>query len=301
MDGYHIRKETAMHKDSIKRTTLAGIITYNPDIERLQLNIDAVIRNGMTKIVVADNASKNIASIEALFLEYPGIEMIKNSKNEGVAYALNQIFQAAYDSGQYEWVLTLDQDSIIDDDMIATYEQYYTGDNRVASITSQHRERAYEVNKKPQKEIVEYTERCITSGNLVKVSAWKEVGGFETRLFIDYVDFEFCYRLREHGYLILRINKPLLLHELGDPVVIRVLGKERIALNHSALRKYYMVRNSLYCHRYYGNYTKGKNLYYYHLFRFFVRTLLIEKEDKQNKLHSIIKGFYDGMKMEKLL
>lgn len=278
----------------LKDRVLAGIVTYNPETERLRQNIEAVIRNEIQTIVIVDNGSNNTDEICRLIEQFPEINIIKNQENKGIAFALNQIFQEAIQSKSIDWVLTLDQDSVIDDDMITTYAHYYSDGNNIASLTSLRREQNYEIPNLVRKEPVQYINKCMTSGNLVLKSAWESVGGFDNRLFIDEVDYDFCYRLREHGYSILRINRPLILHEIGKGVPIYFWGKRRIISNHSAFRKYYMVRNRVYLLR------KRKlcDDRYSYLFRFIAKTVLYEKEDRWNKIHSMVKGFIDGLKMK---
>ncbi len=273
--------------------TMAGIVTYNPQPDRLRLNIEAVLRNGIKKITVVDNGSKNADEVSVLLMQYPEAALLRNPKNEGIAFALNQLFQEAYDAGCYPWVLTLDQDTVIDDNLTEVYGKYCS-EKQDASITALHRDRNYQVKQKHTGLDAEHVVFCMTSGNLVRTAVWKEVGGFDNRLFIDEVDTDFCYRLQKHGYRILRINQPLFLHEIGNATAVTFMGKDRIVTNHSAFRKYYMVRNRLYMLK------KGRQCgdSYSNLFRFMIKTALFEKEDRAQKIRSMLKGLLDGLKMD---
>ena len=93
-----------------------GIITYNPNIERLNENINAVIDGA--EIIIVDNNSENINDIEYIINKYPNIKIIKNSKNLGIAKALNQAMEYGY-MNSYDWMLTLDQDSVCPFDYIS--------------------------------------------------------------------------------------------------------------------------------------------------------------------------------------
>ena len=67
-----------------------------------------------------DNGSDNIKNIEDCVLNnWKNITIIKNGKNEGIAKALNQMFEFAIEQ-QYEYVLTLDQDSVCPDNIISS-------------------------------------------------------------------------------------------------------------------------------------------------------------------------------------
>ena len=86
----------------------------------------------------------------------------------------------------------------------------------------------------------------MTSGNVINLDAFKAVGGFSDEYFIDCVDFDFCAKLRQCGYQILRLNKIKLNHSLGKYKKKVIFGKAYTSFEHSALRRYYIVRNRLY-------------------------------------------------------
>lgn len=50
---------------------------------------------------------------------------------------------------------------------------------------------------------------------MINLSVWQSVGGFCEEMFIDSVDFDICYLIKENGYKILRTNETALLHEVG--------------------------------------------------------------------------------------
>lgn len=281
-----------------KNTICAGIVSFNPELQRLQENVDAIKRNGITHIIIVDNGSENYAEICEQF-KSQGILFIQNQENKGIAYALNQIFDAAMRCFDSEWVLTMDQDSVVNNSIIDSYLPYLDRPG-IASLSSLYRERSNGKicgigNVHSSDETVQI-DSCITSGNLVNVKAWCEIGGFDNRLFIDMVDHEFCYRLRMRGYIILRINKPLMLHELGHQAPIKWLGKTCYIDNYSALRNYYFSRNFRYVMKNYSQYTG--NIRKTHLLRRFIKILLYEN-NKNEKLNSIMKGIWDSRKLKK--
>ena len=277
----------------------AGIVTYNPELLRLQHNIDAVADCGIKKIIIIDNGSDNYSEIQTLTDKYDCIVVVNNKHNEGIACALNQVFEVASKDITIRWVLTLDQDSIVNNDIIEKYAKYYVEGQQIASITSLRHDRAYSRMQKHKNTPTEYVNRCITSGNLVLVDAWRQIHGFDNRLFIDMVDYDFCYRLREMNYNILRINEPCILHELGKPTIVKFWGKERYVYNHSAFRKYYICRNYVYLLRNYRAYSKKEDSYYF-LVKLFIKTFLYENDDKANKLKEMIKGTLAGFKLKRI-
>ena len=80
---------------------------------------------------------------------------------------------------------------------------------------------------------------------MINLSVWQSVGGFCEEMFIDSVDFDICYLIKENGYKILRTNETALLHEVGKSQKKEFCGREELVFNHSPLRCYYIIRNSL--------------------------------------------------------
>lgn len=224
---------------------ISSIVTYNPDLSRLKENIEAILPQ-VNEIVVVDNGSKNLQKIKGLLGSYDNIHIITNAVNLGIATALNQAAQYAYEQS-YSWLLTLDQDSITPSNLIKTYDKY-VGDDNVGMISCKIIDRNFGQLDYDKKDVasIEEIEMCITSASLLNVKAWKSVGGFKEKLFIDAVDYDLCLTLREHGYKILRTNDVSLLHEVGHSQVKHVLGKDRQIFHHNPIRYYYMVRNGIY-------------------------------------------------------
>jgi len=85
----------------------------------------------------------------------------------------------------------------------------------------------------PPEPDVEPLAAALTSGNLLRLAAFKETGGFMEKLFIDYVDVEYCMRLQIHGFSVLRANRAVLLHRLGGMTSRRFLGLTVHPVDHS--------------------------------------------------------------------
>ena len=225
-----------------KKNICAGIVTYRPDIQRLQENIYAVFGQ-VDKVFVVDNGSNNAEDIRKLVKRYTNVELIENTQNEGIARALNQIGIEA-ERENYQWVLTLDQDSVCNRNLVKNYFRYIKPN--IGMLTCDIVDRNYEFSKKTVKVVPEDIEKCITSGCLTNVAAILHSGGFDENLFIDMVDYDMCYTLREHGYRIVNVHYVGLLHEVGKSKKYNILGFEFAVNNHPAERKYTISRNSVY-------------------------------------------------------
>lgn len=291
----------------MKEKCAAGIVLYNPEISRLKENIDSIIIQ-VGSLVLFDNGSKNIDEIEKLLNKYINynIKLIKSYENKGIAYALNSIVNEAC-TQKYNWLITLDQDSITQNNTIKTFERY-THMDKVAIICP------YIIDKRrkninyniPNEEITEI-DFCITSGSLINVSICKEIGEFDEWMFIGLVDNDYCKRIKIHNYRIIRVNSIILDHELGDlypskyevvylwlekKLGISLFGKLSYKREVNAMRLYYATRNIIYMMKKY----ESRN------FRiksciFLIKNSLFSIMRGNNKIYlirSIKKGIIDG-------
>lgn len=222
-------------------TVGALIITYNPDINLLKNNINSIFSQ-VNKIIIVDNASKNIGIIESEFGEL--VNVIKNQSNYGIAKALN-IGMENFKFLGYKWVLTLDQDSVCPDNLMAEFKNKMA-DERVGIICPD----VYYVGKQNTNQ-VNNRERfikidaCMTSASLTRIDAWEFSGKFNDFYFIDFVDNDFCMKLKLNGYIIFRANKVLIHHCLGEAKVVKIFNKKYVKFLHSPFRTFYMVRNNI--------------------------------------------------------
>lgn len=266
----------------------AGIVTFNPECNRLKDNIEAVYPQ-VKKVIIFDNGSDNVEQITEIIGKYKEIDFIRSENNKGIAFALNRIFE--YAENDCSWILTLDQDSISPGNLV---EQLMTIISENVAIACP---RICDMNVLQNNSIANGTSsinRCITSGSLTSVKVWRSIGGFDEKMFIDGVDFDFCDRARKKGYRILRNNNVELSHEIGHITIHKLLWFPVAVNNHSAFRKYYIAKNIVYLDR------KNKDKYYP------VKTILrvckqiflvaLFESEKTSKIHNIFRGAKDGFK-----
>lgn len=273
---------------------LAGIVLYNPNMDRLTENIQA-IENQVEKIVLVDNSTENFVEkteLVNLLLQDSRFVYIDNKGNLGIAKALNQIMSYAFDK-EYEWVLTLDQDTICPQNLVENYKQYL-GVPDVGIICPKIKDRNFEFinNDSGKTDFVKY---CITSAALTSTLIWKKIGGFSDELFIDYVDFDYCLNLKKNNYRILRVNTVEILHEIGHAKTYHILGKTILTFNHPPIRNYYIVRNKLVCAYKYKNLVnirKEKKEIFTHV----LKVIFLENNKLQN-IKCLCKGIEDGIGM----
>ena len=268
----------------------AGIVLYNPDIETLRQNIDAII-NKVKLLILVDNGSGNIDDVTLILSD--NIVLIKNPQNKGIAAALNQICEYSLDNG-FEWTLTLDQDSVVPDNIVDEFSKFATLEKAgmLAPIMCDRNRGDSKRNNNPS--MVSEIKECITSGSMINLNVWNEIGRFDEELFIDGVDFDICYRIIQNGYKILQVNNVYLSHEIGRMEKHKFLYFSFYVKNHSAFRKYYIARNTVYLARKQHNVKKIVKSQF-QILKLLILTLLYE-DDKKNKGKKIIKGNWDGLK-----
>lgn len=257
----------------------ALIVTFNPDINLLNKNVEAILSQ-VKKVIIVDNASKNILEIEQLVSD-KRINLVKNSSNLGIAAALNMGVQI-FEKNEYKYCLTLDQDSVCPSDMIETYLKIlntYNNENKIGIICPAINYVGW-TNNTIYKESVIPVKACMTSASFTSIEAWKYVNGFDESFFIDFVDNEFCKKLKLNGYAILKTTDVILDHNLGICKEINLLGKKIRYSLHSPLRYYYMVRNNIvYLKKYYKSENLIKEII--KVIYIVVSALVFEKEKKQ--------------------
>ena len=271
---------------------VAIIVTFNPDIRRLEENLNAIVGQ-VDAAVIVDNGSENITDVQKLAIRFNS-EIIVNEQNKGIATALNQGLQYASLHG-FEYVLTLDQDSISSEKMVEELKKRFSEDENIAIIGPQIQELNIDAEVSHQSDELVYVNDLMTSGSLCEVAKLKSVGGFNDKLFIDCVDIEMCWRLRVNGYLIAKNNKVVIKHEIGKINKKRFLYRDVHVSNHNAVRAYYMARNKIYILRKYHKLTGvnvARELYYLCLR---CSKIILYESDKLKKIINTVKGIKDGL------
>lgn len=278
---------------SMKEIITAGIVTFNPDMDRLKENVDS-ISSQIEKIIIFDNGSINQKEIVDEYQDR--VILITSEKNVGIAAALNELMRKSEELGA-GWMLSLDQDSVCSRDYFAKMQKYLDLDSSFGIVAPVIVDRRIGVIGHNPKGEFGCVKTCITSGAFAKIAVWKSVGGYDESMFIDSVDFEFCYKVRKAGYKVIQVREVQLLHELGNSKKRKFLFWEINVTGHSAFRKYYIARNNVYYplkHKLWIHFCRGclRNI------ELCMIVLLYEKE-KKKKISAILNGWKDGFGVKK--
>jgi GT2 family glycosyltransferase len=268
------------------------------------------LKKQVNKIYVFDNSDSSTE------MKCENVVYMSEKENRGIAYALNRIMENAHADG-YQWVVTMDQDSVIPDGMIKGFIESIQSHSDLGIVCPRviDKRRIYSISESDEKET--YVDFCITSASCTSVEVWERCGKFDEWLFIDLVDNDFCKRLTLSGYKILKLNKWVLDQEFGKIIpksrkkqefwfkVSKIMHNENFAKFSykkfvSPLRVYYTNRNILYVNkkmRQYGavgyeNYNcKG----YLGFIICFMLPSILRAQNKVKVIKATIKGIKDGM------
>lgn len=224
---------------------IAGVlILYHPDLQQLSANIKSYV-TGLKQLYIYDNSELQIFGIESQILSIdPCIKYQYFNTNQGIAKRLNQAVDQAILEG-YDYLLTMDQDSSFKP---GDFEKYtlniHSGSyTHIAQFGVNSQPKITLSTPQPHQALT-----LITSGSILNLNLIKKIGPFNEKLFIDFVDTEFSYRVIQKGYVNLMFSDILLNHALGKLIEGRSLltFKKSLRIIHSPIRVFYITRNGLY-------------------------------------------------------
>ncbi len=282
-----------------QKSICAVIVSYEPDEAIIRL-YDSVCKQ-VDEVIIVDNASSCKTSKDILESLAEKVKIVYNDKNYGIAKALNQGALYAIENN-YKWLLTLDQDSNFSqgtyDLLLRSYETL-PDKEKIMLIAPQYKEKLYfeAANNAAFPDIKNIIWKklnfIITSGSLIKTEVFDAAGFFEEKLFIDKVDFDFCLKLAQKGFLCLIASNVYFSHRLSNPTI-----KSGIKIfNYPPVRRYYIARNSVFLFKKYFTshpFSMILTLVRSGIFFAALKVLLLENNRFQ-KIKNIYKGFIDGI------
>jgi rhamnosyltransferase len=276
----------------------AIIVTFHPEqdpIEGFRL-----LRSQVHDLVIVDNGSESemVERFRAASNELD-FKLIEVGKNIGIAAAQNIAIEWAA-AQECTFVMFFDQDSTFPEDFVARMVHCRESDpkkERTGIVVPKYRDKRSGDVLLSRRTSGGNLELAMSSGSLILVSLFKEIGNFKEDLFIDYVDYEFSLRARSAGYVIRECQEAVLLHEPANPQRHRLFGLLTVTTaNYSAFRRYYLARNlvwmvktfasqyPLICFRFVRNFVTDS-----------VKIVLVE-DDMWVKSYASMRGILDGLR-----
>jgi rhamnosyltransferase len=227
----------------------AIVVIYNPDVGQLKLSLD-ILKQDVSRVIVCNNSSYEID------LGDPSFTILNFGENLGIAKAQSIGMKLAFDDGA-DFILQMDQDSIPEPNMVSKLESAFNRlrDNgiMVGLIGPVDYDRDTMTSNKPRinrgkvlaiDSNLIAVDSTLSSGSLIPRDAYELVGGMSDDLFIDAVDFDYCWRLKQKGFTVIRCLNAHLLHRLGEGSKL-LFGLVSVRVP-SPIRHYYTFRNVIY-------------------------------------------------------
>lgn len=274
----------------MKKKFYGTTILYNPNFQEVITNIESYI-DYLDRLYIIDNSEQDsYKKLENYIKKKKKIEYFWLGENKGIAKALN-IGKNKAIAENVDYFLTMDQDSSFGNKFEEMLNWIKNNENlleKVAIISPLHYIKDNEIIKKSS---IEEKSVVMASGNILNLEIIKEIGDFNEDFFIDEVDHEFCYRIREKGYKILCMNNIQLIHRLGELKNYYFFS----VTNHNYIRRYYITRNKLYMMK---MFPKLRIKYLVGITIDFFKILYFEK-DKKRKIKYFFKGIKDFLNNKK--
>lgn len=225
---------------------LAGtVILFQPSPDII-INIESYLFEIDILYVIDNSPIKNEKLLNDIEKLSPKCKLVINHENYGIAEALNQAVELASNNG-YEWLLTMDQDSHFENSEYFVKFNEYKNKHSIALFTPELI--VFSEDLLPGKEI-KYKpiyDMMMSSGSILNLEICIHLAGFETKLFIDEVDTDFCFKLLKNEYSILQIEGACLIHPQGLAKYINLPFKNKLRIiEHQPFRHYYITRNNFY-------------------------------------------------------
>jgi len=277
---------------------IAVILTaYNPNVAELTENLRSYASQ-VDVVILSDNSDVLAIQQQVRLLaeQFGNVVLNQLFENVGIARAQNLGLELAKNQG-CDFFIEMDQDSKLPEGYVSALLRHFLdldkGRGVVGGIgpiaTKKDTSDVYtNVDRGSACVEVEYT---LSSGFLMPLHAVEKVGPKNEDLFIDFVDWEWCWRSREQGLRVYVDTTLEIIHMLGDGHK-RVLGLN-IGIP-SPIRHYYQFRNFLYLlrKRYVPWRWKAKYLLIMTLKPFAYLALL---DRKAVRLRYVGKGIKDGI------
>lgn len=237
------------HVSATVPSVVAVIPSFRPT-ENLPVLVAGLVP-AVSCVLVSDDASPcTFDQLLRDLAEGHNVEVIRHAANAGVARGLNEGLEAARSSGA-AWLLTVDQDSMIDcgyvSVLVAQADQRIFSGERLGALAASVVADASGDMTYPLIESGDHatTHEVIQTGTLWSVAALDTIGGFEEQLGMDAVDAAACLGLRRHGYRIGVASNLRIGHAIGNSRMITIGGKRVMVTGHSPERRASMLRNRI--------------------------------------------------------
>ena len=236
----------------------AATVLFRPDAKLLRQLLSTLEGDGCRVFIFVNGSLDEPA--EAILSELNNASITRSEENAGLGYGLNSVMNTAMSEG-FSHVLLFDQDSTpeagLAQRLMARAACYDIGRRKCLAVlgpllvppsNSSYLPISYwrrEANDPDaHSSSIVQVDFVPTSGSLVSIEAWREIGPFRADYFIGGIDVEWGYRAWHKGWVSAIAEDIQMVHRWGEEQVDGQVGRPQI-LRQSTTRIYYYVRNAV--------------------------------------------------------
>ncbi len=231
----------------------AAIVLYKPERAILATLLTA-LDQAPRRIFLYINGPVG-ADIDAVIAALSNVRVIRMEHNVGLGAGMNALADAAVAEG-FSHLLLFDQDSTpepyVPDALISHFIDFVNSGVRLAMLgpilTTPSHENYVPIRYAWRDRRRGTVDFLPTSGSLLSLDAWRDVGPFRADYFIAGIDVEWGFRAWTHGYASLVDTSVQMDHRWGTGTSDEENWKPQI-LRQSDFRNYFYVRNGVGCLR----------------------------------------------------
>jgi GT2 family glycosyltransferase len=223
----------------MKHSTVAILINYNGFKDTYDCIKSIKQSKGeLPYIVVVDNASNDANELELLQKEYELLHIIYNNENVGFGRANNIGIRWAQDNLEFEFLLLLNNDTLIEPDTLKYLIEPFSKDPQIAITTGKtmyegNRDIVWygggEINyKRGWPKIIDYNSIATADGAnkskyvsfisgctmMFSKNSIEVLKGFDDEFFMYCEDFELCMRAKKKGFKLYYESRCLIYHKV---------------------------------------------------------------------------------------
>jgi rhamnosyltransferase len=223
----------------------AATVLYEPAVEMLDDLVPPIVADGLRFFIFLNGPVSE--AVEQRLDLLSNARILRAPTNIGLGAGLNAVVRAAESEG-VSHLLLLDQDSSPQAGLCAAlHERCGTGSRRIAAIGpvlvpppgEAFLPMRYARRKKTA--LVSEVDFLPTSGSLISLAAWREIGPFRDDYFIDGIDVEWGFRAWSRGYACVLAEDLAMVHRWGSADA----DHRPQILRQSDIRNYYYIRNAV--------------------------------------------------------
>lgn len=249
----------------LENEIIFGIVLYKEKLENsvtFKTLVESIVKynrdNTIVQIMVYDNTpnegSNSLFKEQYQYNDEVEVLYYTENQNKGLPYAYN-LFGIEAQKLNKKWVVFLDQDTELPMDF---FERYLQANNDILiycplvfnstglmSPAFYKKFRSSQMDVPKSKSIALKDTSCINSGLMVNVDFFNKIGGYNTKLFLDFCDHDFLIKVKNNNIQQLGIIQTSLTQEFSAHTNTKPQAIFRYKLFVKDLKAFYVNKNKI--------------------------------------------------------